>query len=94
MAKIDELRRSDFHQELGQKMCAALIAQQQGVALNTAFKKTALPVGDLWLLLAELARQGFAEYTDPEAFSDLAAGRQSSSCEVRRSMEKASGDCH
>jgi hypothetical protein len=73
MAKIDELRKSDFHQELGQKMCAAFIAQQQGVALNTALKKTALPVGDLWLLLAELARQGFSDYADAEAFSDLAA---------------------
>jgi hypothetical protein len=73
MAKIDELRKSDFHQELGQKMCAAFIAQQQGVALNTALKKTAVPVGDLWLLLAELARQGFSDYVDAEAFSDLAA---------------------
>lgn len=73
MAKVDELRKSEFHQELGQKICAAFIAQQQGVALNTALKKTALPVGDLWLLLAELACQGFADYADAEAFSDLAA---------------------
>ena len=73
MAKIDELRKSDFHQELGQKMCATFIAQQQGVALNTALKKTALPVGDLWLVLAELARQGFADYADAEEFSDLAS---------------------
>lgn len=62
--KLEELRASNFHHELGQKMCAAFIAQQQGIALNTALKKISQPVGDLWLLLAELARQGFAGTED------------------------------
>jgi hypothetical protein len=69
--KIEELRESEFHQELGQKMCAAFLAQQQGIALKTALEKTALPVGDLWLLLAEFARRGFAENADDEIFGEL-----------------------
>ncbi len=28
---LEELRQSSFHQELGRKMCAAFVAQQQGV---------------------------------------------------------------
>lgn len=71
--KIEELRESEFHQELGQKMCAAFIAQQQGIALNTAFKKTSQPVGDLWLRVAEFARQGFDEAVDAEVFGELSA---------------------
>ena len=71
--RIEELRESEFHQELGQKMCAAFIAQQQGIALNTAFKKTSPPVGDLWLRIAEFASQGFAEYADAEIFGDPSA---------------------
>ena len=71
--KIEELRESEFHQELGQKFCAAFIAQQQGLALNTALKKIPLPVGDLWLLLADFARRGFAVNTDLEVFSELTA---------------------
>lgn len=69
--KIEELRESEFHQELGQKFCAAFIAQQQGIALNTALKKIALPVKDLWLMLAEFARQSFA--ADVEVFGELTA---------------------
>ena len=62
MAKsIEELRQSTYHQELGQKMCAAFIAQQQGVALNTALKKVSEPVGDLWLVVAEFARRSCVE---------------------------------
>ena len=53
-----ELRRSPFHQELARKMCAAYIAQQQGIALNTAMKKVSGPIGDLWSLVAEFARNG------------------------------------
>ena len=40
MKSIAELRQSEYHQELGRKMCAAFVAQQQGIALTTAFKKT------------------------------------------------------
>lgn len=69
--KIEELRESDFHQELGQKMCAAFIAQQQGIALNTAFKKTSQPVGDLWLRVAEFARRGFDESVNAKVFGEL-----------------------
>jgi len=31
----DELRKSAYHQQRRQKMCAAFIAQQQGISLNT-----------------------------------------------------------
>jgi hypothetical protein len=71
MRTLEELRTSQFHHELGQKMCAAFVAQQQGIALNTALKRISEPVGDLWLLLAELARQGWAEKTDSKCFSEL-----------------------
>jgi hypothetical protein len=60
---IEELRRSPYHQELARKMCAAYIAQQQGVTLNTAVKKVSDPVGDLWFLVAEFVRQGCAAGT-------------------------------
>ncbi len=69
--KIEELRESEFHRELGQKMCAAFIAQQQGIALNTALRKTELPVGDLWLLVAEFARRGFDESAEIGFFGNL-----------------------
>jgi hypothetical protein len=52
---LEELRRSSYHQQLGRKMCAAFLAQQQGITLSTAFKKTPGPVGDLWLMIADLA---------------------------------------
>ena len=68
---LEELRTSQFHHQLGQKMCAAYIAQQQGITLNTALKKAEEPIGDLWLLLAEFARQGCAETTDLERFREL-----------------------
>jgi hypothetical protein len=42
-------------------MCAAFVAQQQGITLSTAFKKVPDPVGDLWLMVAELARQANGE---------------------------------
>jgi hypothetical protein len=62
--QIEELRESRFHQELGQKICAAFIAQQQGIALNTALKKVSPPIGDLWLMLAELTRLGCDDYAE------------------------------
>jgi hypothetical protein len=63
---LEELRQSPFHQELGRKMCAAYIAQQQGIALETALRKVSDPIGDLWFLVAEFARHGCAGGTDPE----------------------------
>jgi hypothetical protein len=54
---IEELRRSPYHQQLGRNVCAAFIAQQEGVKIDTAHKKIDEPVGDLWLLIAELIRQ-------------------------------------
>ena len=53
---IEELRNSFYHQQLGQKMCAAFVAQQQGTKIDTALKKVVEPVGDLWLVIAEFAR--------------------------------------
>ena len=58
---LEDLRKSAFHVALGQKMCAAFVAQQQGISLQTAAKKVSEPIGDLWLVLAELARQGYTE---------------------------------
>jgi hypothetical protein len=45
-------------------MCAAYIAQQQGIGLDTAIKKVSDPIGDLWFLLAEFARDGCAGSAD------------------------------
>lgn len=63
---LEELRQSLFHQELGRKMCAAYIAQQQGIALETALRKVAYPIGDLWFLVAEFARHGCSWSANPE----------------------------
>ena len=59
MKTLDELRSSPFHQELGQKMCAAFLAQQQGISLNAALKKVEGPICDRWLMVAEFARNAF-----------------------------------
>ena len=65
---IEELRRSSYHLQLGRNVCAAFIAQQQGTKLDTAYKKIEGPVGDLWLLMAEIIRQQcFQETGDVEA---------------------------
>jgi hypothetical protein len=45
-------------------MCAAFIAKQQGVALNTAFRKVPDPILDLWLVVAEFAREAWTENID------------------------------
>jgi hypothetical protein len=58
---IAELRSLAFHVQLGRGLCAAFIAQQQGIALSTALKKVEEPIGDLWLVLSEFARQGCLE---------------------------------
>jgi hypothetical protein len=68
---IGELRKSEFPHELGQKLCAAFIAQQQGISLSTALKKSAGPVGDLWFLAAEFAIQGYTQAFDLERFSEF-----------------------
>ena len=36
-------------------MCAAFIAQQQGMGLSTAFKKVPGQILDVWLVVAEFA---------------------------------------
>jgi hypothetical protein len=73
---LEELRRSHFHQQLGQKLCAAYIAQQQGIALDSALTKAALPVGDFWLLMAELARKTCTENSETEGLGTTAATDQ------------------
>jgi hypothetical protein len=45
-------------------MCAAFIAQQQGITLNTALGKVPEPVGDLWLIIAEFARGAVMDTID------------------------------
>jgi hypothetical protein len=64
MKSITELRQSPYHQQFGRKVCAAFIAQQQGIRLETAFKKAPEPVADLWLVVAEFARQACMESID------------------------------
>ncbi len=54
---IEELRHSPYHQQLGRKVCSAFLAQQQGIRMDTAIKKIAEPVGDVWLLMAEIICQ-------------------------------------
>jgi hypothetical protein len=54
---VEELRQSPYHQQLGRNFCAAFVAQQQGIRMDTAYKKVEEPVGDLWLLVAEIVRQ-------------------------------------
>ncbi len=71
---IEELRRSPYHQELARKMCAAYIAPQQGVTLDTAFKKVSDPIGDLWFLIAEFARQGCAASIALDISANLIGG--------------------
>ena len=74
MKSLTELRPSDYHQQLGRKMCAAFIAQQEGIALNTAVKKVPDPILDLWLVVAEFAREGWAQNIDQQF--GLADGRE------------------
>ncbi len=54
---IEEIRRSPYHQQLGRNVCAAFIAQQQGIKMDTASKKVEEPVGDRWLVVAEIIRR-------------------------------------
>jgi hypothetical protein len=64
MKSLEELRQSPYHQQLGRKLCAAFIAQQQGVRLDTAYKKAPDSVADLWLVVAEFTRRTWAESID------------------------------
>jgi hypothetical protein len=54
---VDQMRQSLYHQQLGRNVCAAFIAQQQGTKLDTAYRKIEDPIGDLWLVMAEIIRQ-------------------------------------
>jgi hypothetical protein len=58
---IDELRNSPYHQQFARKLCAAFVAQQQGITLGTALKKVPEPISDTWLIVAEFARQAAME---------------------------------
>ena len=66
MKSIAELRQSEYHQQLGRKMCAAFIAQQQGVGLSTAFKKVPDPILDMWLVVAEFAHEAWTQNIDQQ----------------------------
>jgi ribulose kinase len=67
---VEQLRQSPYHQELARKMCAAFVAQQQGITLNTAMKKVPDPVGDLWLVIADVAERAVSEAIDIQFPSD------------------------
>jgi hypothetical protein len=47
-------------------MCAAFIAQQQGVALSTALKKVPDAILDLWLVVADFAYEAWARNIDQQ----------------------------
>jgi hypothetical protein len=66
---LEELRDSSFHQQLGLKVCAAFVAQQQGTKLDTALRKLEEPVGDLWLAIAEMILLGTSAAGPDEANS-------------------------
>ncbi len=51
-------------------MCAAFVAQQQGIALSTALKKVPDRVGDLWLMVAEFAREAAAKAASVDYLSE------------------------
>jgi hypothetical protein len=70
---LEELRHSPYHQELGRKMCAAFVAQQQGITLTTAMKKVPAPVGDLWLMIADFAERAISNAIDLQFPSEGAA---------------------
>ena len=57
MKTIDELRSCSYHEELGQKLFAAYLAQQQGISMNAALKQVNGPMADEWLFVAECALQ-------------------------------------
>jgi|HubBroStandDraft_6_1064221.scaffolds.fasta_scaffold1681766_1 hypothetical protein len=61
---LEELRQSSFHQELGRKMYAAFMAQQQGVTAGTALKRIPDHVGDVWLIVADFAEQAVGKAID------------------------------
>ncbi len=77
---IDELCNSGYHQQLGQKMCAAFIAQQQGISLNTALGKVPEPIGDVWLIVAEFARRSVMETIDVDCLSKSFGNLPGRSC--------------
>lgn len=61
---IEQLKNSPYHQQLGRNVCAAFIAQQQGIKLDTAWKKIEEPISELWLLVAEIIREQCFKATD------------------------------
>ena len=63
---MDELRNSPYHQQFARKLCAAFIAQQQGITLGTALKKVPEPISDTWLIVAEFARQAAMDDIDEQ----------------------------
>jgi hypothetical protein len=75
---VRELRNSQYHQELGRKMCAAFVAQQQGITFNTAFRKVPDQVGDLWLMMADLAARMTSESFDAQSPSEAKRQRSGS----------------
>ena len=63
---IDELRDSLYHQQFARKLCAAFIAQQQGISLSTALKKVPESLSDTWLIVAEFARHAAMQDIDDQ----------------------------
>jgi len=71
---MDELRNSPYHQQFARKLCAAFVAQQEGISLGTAFKKVPEAISDTWLIVAEFARRAVMEDIDKQ-FGACLAGK-------------------
>src|SRR5947208_27759 len=51
---LEDYRKSLSHQQLGRGLCAAFVAWDRGIQMNTALRTTKQPVSDFWLQLAEV----------------------------------------
>jgi hypothetical protein len=51
------LDKDSVDRELARRLCAAFVSYQLGVTVTTLYKRTPKDVGDLWYLLAALAKE-------------------------------------
>lgn len=94
MKTLDELRDSFYHQELGKKLWAAYLAQQQGISLASAIKKVDGSVCDEWLMVAELALLAYesrvGQFLGDQTVNDQFAKTYRAICQGRRGCRPSS----
>ena len=78
---LSEFRASPYHQQLGRKLCAAFIAQQQGTRLDMAHNKVEEPVGDLWLVTEATSK------AEPGCTSSAKSAKARNVCSARPTAE-------